>query len=60
MNAYIVVDENRFVVDKIFDGSEITTVWVTCSPDVVNRFAPFITNIPENLINVGDKMNEED
>ena len=59
MNAYIVVDEYRFVVDKIFDGPEVTTVWVTCSPDVINRFAPVTTNVSVDTINIGDKFNEE-
>jgi hypothetical protein len=59
MNAYIVVDENRFVVDKIFDGTEVTKVWVTCSPDVINRFIPVTTSVPVESINIGDKFNEE-
>jgi hypothetical protein len=59
MNAYIVVDENRFVVDKIYDGTEVTKVWVTCSSDVINRFAPVTTNVSVDLINIGDKFNEE-
>lgn len=59
MNAYIFVDENMFVVDKILDGTEVTTVWVTCSSDVVNRFAPVTTNTPVDSINIGDRFNEE-
>lgn len=59
VNAYVVVDENRLVIDKIYDGPEVTIVWVACSPDVVNRFAPVTTNTPVDSINIGDRFNEE-